>query len=261
MLIGEILPVAIMGPFLIGGLGGWQSALAFWSIPVVATAAAIWLLSENEPVEADHAPAKWWPNWRDSRVWLLGLTLGGASAAYWAANAFIPELLKHEHHGAYITAALTALNVAQLPASFIVAAWPQRLVARRWPLIAAGILIVLAAAGILAFPPVWSVVAAGCLGLASAWIFVLTLALPPMLAEAGDTHRVSAAMFTISYTCPFLGGVIGGALWDATGISQTAFVALFAGGLLVALAPIRFNLSETRLALHSSPVVPIAPTP
>ena len=246
MLIGEILPVAIMGPFLVGAVQGWQTALQVWSVPVAVTAVAVFLFTQNEPHSVGRPPAKWWPDWRDKQVWILGLTLGGASAAYWGANAFIPELLKHQHHGSYITAALTALNVAQLPASFLIATWPNRLVSRRWPLVIAGVSTVTAAVGILTLPPTGLIIAAGLLGLSTAWIFVLTLALPPLLSLPGDTHRLSAAMFTISYTCPFLGSLLGGALWDATGVPQMAFVTLFIGGALIFVAPFGLDVTSAR---------------
>jgi len=238
MLVGEIVPVAVTAPLIVPLLGGsWQGSLAFWSIPLLVTALGIFLLTESEPRSADAAPARWWPDWHNGQTWLLGLTLGGAAMAYWGANAFIPDFLRLHHHATYITPALTSLNLVQLPASFAVAAAPNRLIARTRPLAVAGAITLVTSLGVMFLSPTLLVVAAGILGFSTALVFVLTLALPPLIAEAGDTHRLSAAMFTISYACPFVGSLLGGALWDGTGISQAAFTPLIVGGMMVLLLP------------------------
>jgi len=61
---------------------------------------------------------------------------------------------------------------------------------------------------------------------------ILSLALPPLLAPADDVHRLSAGMFAIGYFVSFLVQPLGGAIWDATGIPATAFIA---GALSIAL--------------------------
>jgi CP family cyanate transporter-like MFS transporter len=246
ILVGEILPVAVTASLFAGLFGGWQWALAVWSIPVVATAICILLFSKNEPVEFDAPPARWWPDWRDRRVWCLGLALGGASAAYWSANAFVPELLRHSHHSAFITPALTSLNLGQIPASLLVAFAPTKLVAKAWPLVAAGAMVALTSVGILLLPPGPMIADEFFLGLAAASVFVLVLSLPPLVADPGDVHRLSAAMFTISYVCPFLGSLIGGALWDASGIPQAAFLTLVVGGVMVMIFASRLDLGSAR---------------
>lgn len=238
ILIGEICAVALTGPVLLPLFGdSWQAALAFWSVPVLVTAAAIALATKHVPREAAAPQARWWPDWKNARTWQLGFILGGAGAAYWSANAFIPDYLRMFHHAGLTTAALTALNVVQLPASLGVAAVPHHVVGRRWPLSMAGILTAVAATGIIVLPGIWVIVAAGLLGFSTALVFVLALALPPLLTPSWDTHRLSAAMFTIAYCCPFVGALIGGALWDITGAAATAFVPVFAGGTMMLLIP------------------------
>jgi CP family cyanate transporter-like MFS transporter len=159
----------------------------------------------------------------------MGLILGCASIAYFGSNAFIPDFLRASHRGALITPALIALNLGQLPASIVVASFPQRMVGYRWPILLAGILT---AAMSLCFnlPGRWIIVCAGTLGFAAALVFVLMLALPPILASDDDVHRLSAAMFAICYSCPLLGSLIGGAIWDVTSIPFTAFLPVVAAG-------------------------------
>jgi hypothetical protein len=73
----------------------------------------------------------------------------------------------------------------------------------------------------------------------------LNLALPPLLTDADDVHRLSAALFTISYACASLSTIVGGALWDATGIPATAFTLVAAAGLLMAVLALGLDLPRT----------------
>jgi len=51
-------------------------------------------------------------------------------------------------------------------------------------------------------------------------------------------HRVSAAMFTISYSCAVITPVFAGLVWDITGIAQAAFVPLgLCAVILMSIAP------------------------
>jgi CP family cyanate transporter-like MFS transporter len=84
---------------------------------------------------------------------------------------------------------------------------------------------------------------AGALGFAAAAILVLMLALPPLLTDPDDVHRLSAGMFTISYSCAVILPIISGVGWDLTGIPAVAFAPIgLAALLLIRLAPaIRFK--------------------
>jgi CP family cyanate transporter-like MFS transporter len=83
----------------------------------------------------------------------------------------------------------------------------------------------------------WVVFWAGVLGFATAITLVLILALPPLLSAPDDVHRLSAGMFTISYSCAVAVPIIGGALWDRTGIPVLAFLPVGVCVLGIALLP------------------------
>jgi CP family cyanate transporter-like MFS transporter len=107
-----------------------------------------------------------------------------------------------------------------------------------WPHIVCGAGSLAAIIGIAILPGPGIVACAGILGFFAAAILILMLALPPLLAPPDDVHRVSAAMFTISYSCAVITPVFSGLLWDLTGVAWAAFVPLgLCAVLLMALAP------------------------
>jgi CP family cyanate transporter-like MFS transporter len=84
----------------------------------------------------------------------------------------------------------------------------------------------------------WVIVAAAtALGFSGAATLTLLLALPPLLSPPDDIHRMTAAMFTISYSCAVIAPIISGLAWDASGIPAVAFapIGLFAC-LMIGLA-------------------------
>ena len=232
-LIGEIVAASLTVPLVLPLFhGSWQLAFSFWSIPVALTAGALWIATSHRARDVEAPPMQWWPDWHSSRTWRLGLILGCASASYFGSNAFLPDYLRATHHPGLIAAALTSINLSQLPASLVAAAFPRAMVAQRWPVMVAGALTVIAAAGFL-LGGIWVVVFAGVLGFSTATVFVLTIALPPLLVAEHDVHRLSAAIFTITYACPFVISLIGGAVWDATGVPSSAFLPIGATGFLM----------------------------
>ncbi|HEX6488366.1 MAG TPA: MFS transporter [Candidatus Dormibacteraeota bacterium] len=236
LLIGEGVPPTVTGPLLLPRLGGWQQTLAVWSIPVAAGALLIALFAPAASGEPIAAP-RWWPDWRSSRTWRLGLMLGGDSALYWSCNSFIPDLLQHTGRAGLVTPALIALNVGQIPAGLVIATLPEGLLSRRAAYWLPGLLLAAGVVALVFSPGLGPVVVAAGIGFLSAWIFVLALALPPLLAEAADVSRMAAAMFTITYVCSFCAALLGGAAWDTTHTPALAFLpGLVATGLVAFMA-------------------------
>jgi MFS transporter, CP family, cyanate transporter len=239
LLIGEILPVALMFPVVLPVVASWQAAFVAWSIPVAIIAVMVMWLAPS-PASSDSTPAgrRWWPDWRNALIWRLGIMLGTINATYFATNAFIPDYLRDRGQDEWIAPALIGLNVGQLPASMLLLAFASRLERKVWPYIVCGLLCVIATGGIVFGTGAWVVAAATLQGFAASIILILVLALPPLLSAPDDVHRVTAAMFTISYSCAVIVPVISGVAWDLTGIASTAFLPIaLCGILLVILAP------------------------
>ena len=244
LLIGELVPVALMLPLVLPMVGGsWQWGFVVWSVPVVIIALLVLVLAPPPPPPPDAngsatARRRWWPDWRDTLIWRLGIMLGTINATYFATNAFLPDYLRSIGQGEWISAALSGLNAGQIPASFLLLAVAGRLERKAWPYVVCGLLCAIATVGIVFGTGIWIVVAATVQGFAAAAVLILVLALPPLLSRPDDVHRVTAAMFTISYSCAVIVPVISGMAWDLSGVASLAFAPIAACGiLLVILAP------------------------
>jgi MFS transporter, CP family, cyanate transporter len=238
LLVGEIVVVALTIPVVLPLVHhSWRASLAVWSAPVLATALLVVAFAPRTPDTANAAKRKWWPDWRDPLIWRLGLILGSVNATYFVANAFLPDYMVASGRPDLVSAALTALNLGQLPASFVMLPLAGRLVTRPAAYVASGLLSVGSVAGMLLTKGLWVVFWAGVLGFTGAIILILALALPSVLSAPDDVHRTSAGMFTVSYTCPMVLSVIVGFLWDKTHVPIIGFAPVGLCGLvIVALA-------------------------
>ena len=177
------------------------------------------------------------PDFSNPLIWRIGLLLGSVNATYFSITASCPDYLTHTGRPELINAALTALNLGQLPASFLLLASADRMVARPGPTWRAGCVACLRA-GDRVLGGGWVVIGAAVLGLlrrrgAGAGPGAAAADLP-----AEDVHRVTAGMFTISYSCAVIVPIIGGVFWDFTGWTLAPFIPIGVCMLaLIGLAP------------------------
>jgi CP family cyanate transporter-like MFS transporter len=221
---GPVLTIAVILP-LLGQ--SWRLDLVLWAVPVLATALLlIWLAPpggrQASPVAWD--ARRWWPDWKNPLIWLLGCTLGTNNALYFGVNAFLPDYLLSVGRADLTGAALGYMGGGQLVMSTLLVVTARHLQRRAWPYLVFGLAALAGALGIVIGSGVWIVIAAVLVGIGLAATFVATLALPAILSPPGDVHRMSAAMFTISYSIALTVPVVSGALWDLTGRPWTAFI-------------------------------------
>jgi len=228
LLVGEALSASLTIPFVLPVVdGSWRWALAAWSVPVMLIAAFAWVMRPRaHAAAATGVPRRWWPDWGDSLTWKLGLLSGYASALYFGNNAFLPDYLVWRGRPDLVNATLSALNWVQMPASVLMLLYARHLSLKRWPFLALQSVSIVSIAGLLAMDDVWIVVWAGAIGFCNAFLLVLTLALPPLIARSDDVHRLAAGMIAIGYLCAFVIPIVGGAIWDATGSAPAAFLPL-----------------------------------
>jgi MFS transporter, CP family, cyanate transporter len=226
LLVGEVLPVAFTLLLVLPLFAGsWRWSLAFWSLPVLATAAALVLFGpKHVPHPKGAPPRRWWPDWKSGLIWRLAVMFGGTNTLYFATNTFLPDYLEAVGRAEWIGWALTALNFGQLPASFLMLAFAGKLVRNPYSYIAAGLLMAASIAGMLLMPGAWVVWWAGVAGGACAVVLILLLALPPLLMPPADVPRFTAGIFTLSYSTAVVTPVLAGFLWDATGNPAMAFL-------------------------------------
>jgi MFS transporter, CP family, cyanate transporter len=248
LLVSEIVAVGATVPLVLPLVGGsWRASFVVWAIPVLLTAVLVAGWAPRAPSAArasrGYQARRWWPDWRHPLVWRLGLMLGSVNTIYWSANTFLPDYLNGMGRPDLVVPALSALNGGQLPGSLLMLAFAGRVVRGRAIYVVIGALIL---ASVLAMVVgsgnaiVWWAALVGC---ANAVALVLMLALPALVVAQEDVPRMSAAMFTISYPCAVLLPILGGFVWDETGIAALAFApAALGGAVILALGPgIRFD--------------------
>ncbi|HMG78978.1 MAG TPA: MFS transporter [Xanthobacteraceae bacterium] len=227
LLIGEILPAALTIPLVLPLIDeSWRLSFVVWTIPVLLTAVVVAVYAKRRNDAGNAAPAAntlWWPDWRRPLIWQIGLILGSVNAIYFVSNAFLPDYVIAQGRPDLVGAALTALNVGQLPAAFLMLGLAGSLVTRPWAYAVSGLASLLALIGMVMSHGVGIVVFAGLLGFTDALTLILALALPLMLSAPDDVHRTSAGMFTISYSCAMLLSIVGGWLWDLTAMPVASF--------------------------------------
>jgi MFS transporter, CP family, cyanate transporter len=232
ILVGEVIAATITLPLLLVPFG-WQAALSAWAVPA-AIVLALWLAvaPPSRPVVNAPTPSlrlALLPDWRNGRIWRIGLLMGGASIVYFGMNAWIPDTLdaRQAHH--LIPLTLGVLNFMQLPVSLWLAWRGDAMLGRRWPYVVAGAAAVLGVAGYTIAPagtaPIW----AGVAGAGSSMAFILNLGLPALLSPS-EVARASGFMFTLGYGFAFFGPALGGLAWDWTGEYRLALLPMVIGG-------------------------------
>lgn len=228
MLMGVTLVASLSIPLVLPAVGGsWRRDLLVWCVPGLVTVALFVFAAPRTPPDqatANGAQRRWWPDWRSSQLWLLGVALGSNNALYFASNAFIPDYLTSLGRSDMIGWTLAWLNGAQIIGSFLMLAMSERLQRQSWPFTIFGPVTVLGLIGIVISDGVWIVVSAAAAGLGAAVTFIVTFGLPAILSPPGEVHRMAGGMFTISYGIAVVVPVICGACWDLTGLPWTSFV-------------------------------------
>jgi CP family cyanate transporter-like MFS transporter len=236
LLIGELLVVSLTIPLVLPLVGeSWRLDFVVWAIPVFATIMFIAFCTRRlgGANSSSARPLRWWPEWRDPLIWRLGFMLGAVNTMYFATSAFLPDYMIAAGRADLVGPALTSLNITQLPASFVMLAVAGRFVTRPLAYTIMGLLCFFAGIGMMTMRGEWIVVWAGVLGFANAVILILAFALPSVLSAHDDVHRVSAGMFTISYSCAMVISVLSGWLWDLTHMPVVALVPVALCGLVV----------------------------
>jgi CP family cyanate transporter-like MFS transporter len=236
-LIGEVAAVALTIPVVLPLVReSWRLNFVVWSLPVLLTALLLGACApRRSQIDNGESVAKrWWPDWRDPLIWRLGLILGSVNAVYFVTNAFLPDYVTAAGRPDLVSRALTAINLGQLPASILMLPLAERLLTRPAAYAATGLLSFLSVTAMMLMHSDWIVFWSSVLGFTGAVTLILVLALPSVLSAPDDVHRISAGMFTISYSFAMALSVFVGWLWDLTRLPIAGFAPVALCGLVVA---------------------------
>src|SRR6202140_4008068 len=198
LLAGEALGASLTLPLILPLVGGsWERSFGVWGVSVALVAIVVMLFGPRSERNAERIQPAWLPNFRDERLWEVGVLQAAASITYFGANTFIPDYLHANHQAQFVAPALTALNLGQLPASFAFGLIPIRILSH-WNTCTVMALFLAAALAIFLVYGGWlGVAAAVFIGFWGGYTLILSFALPPLVAAAGDVASMSAGAFTI----------------------------------------------------------------
>jgi CP family cyanate transporter-like MFS transporter len=266
MSMGAMFPAVFTIAFILPAVGGsWRLDVVLWSIPALLIAPVFLLGSPKIPEHVDKQAAvgrRWWPDWNNPVVWLLGFTFASNNSPCFVTSAFLGDYLATLGKPELLGAALGWLNGSQLVAMAVLFLIANRLQMRAWPFLVFGPTMLAAFLVMMIFvrSSLAIVAATAVIGIAGAVSMTAILALPPFLSLPADMPRTAAGMFTISYTCAIIIPTSCGALWDLTGKPWTAFVPLCL--CAVALAVLGTIASRRSPAVQVPPIEgPRAPWP
>ena len=249
ILVGETLAVMLTIPLVLPLTdNSWRWALAVWGAPLILIAFSFMAFAPPARESAAAAAAmarRWWPDWSSKLIWQVGVLFGSVNSVYFASNAFLPGYLSEAGRPDLIAASLTALNLGQLPASFALLGATGRFERRAWPFVLSGAMMLTCIAGMVMTASAWTVGFAGALGFLAGAVLTLGFALPPLLTAPSDVARMSAAMFTISYSEGLLVSVLGGAAWDLGGSPRLAFLPIAASAVPLLFLPAAIGFRRT----------------
>jgi CP family cyanate transporter-like MFS transporter len=232
MLMGAMFPAVFTIAYVLPAVGGsWRLDVALWAVPALVMAPVFFLLSPRIRESRDALAAsggRWWPDWKNPVVWLLGFTFASNNSPYFVTSAFIGDYLQSLGKPELLGPALGWLNGSQLFALAVLLVTANRLQLRAWPFLVFGPIMFASFLVLVVFTssPFAIVAATAVIGVAAAVTMTAILALPPLLAAPRDLPRTAAGMFTVSYTCAVIIPTICGGLWDLTGKPWTVFVPL-----------------------------------
>ncbi len=245
LLVGEALAASLTLPVVLPLLGSWGTALGVWgALPLITAFGFATLRAPSGPAVV--VPQRWMPDFRSPTSWRIGIFQAAASLTYFGANTFVPDYLHATGRPGLVAACLSALNVAQIPASLAIGLLPFAILARAGVQFSVALAMIAALAGLGFGGTIGAVAGTATLGFCAAYVLVFSFALPAMLADGPDVARLSAATYTIGYLTSFLTTLGAGAAWDATHDPALAFAPVVAAAVIVAVVGVGLGRSAMR---------------
>lgn len=244
LILGEAIAAGITGPVILKLLGqdAWAGTFVVWSIPVVICLILWQVLAPAAPAlnparrgisgshldKVAHAVQPGRADRPRVNALHMGILLGCGSLIFFGMNGWIATYNHALSRDGTTPLALFVLNAAQLPVSLGMTPFAQQLSGRRWPFVAAGIVSSVAIVAWWLLPGEVELLSAALLGGSAAFVFVLGIALPPLLASREEVAKLTGLTLTLSYGVAFVGPLLGGGLWDLFKLPALAFAPVLA---------------------------------
>src|SRR5262249_5022898 len=134
---------------------------------------------------------RWWPDWKDPAIWLLGFAFGGNNALFYGINAFLPDYLVSIGSPDLTGAALALMHGCQ-PLASARGRGPGDSIARRGcPSRVLGLAAFAGVLGIMGGCGVGVVIAAAFFAFPLAVTLLMALPFPRVLSPPDDIPRLS----------------------------------------------------------------------
>lgn len=224
---------------------GLAGTLGIWALPAII-ALTLWGVATRQPQAPDRAPAgearrmSWG---RNRRAWELLVFFGIGTGAYTLVLAWLPAYYTSlgwtPKQAGYLLGALTLTEVL---AGLLVSAFAARFPDRRGPLVVVLALLIAGLACLVTAPISLAWLASGLLGLGIGALFPLTLILTvDHLDDPAKAGELAAFVQGGGYLIASLMPLFAGLLRDSLADLGQAWMAMAAGGLVLAVMALRFS--------------------
>jgi AAHS family 3-hydroxyphenylpropionic acid transporter len=250
ILVGAAVAIAITLPFVLPVAVTFQGVFFVWSIPPIV-AAIMWWLLVREPVDGEvqtgsvsQGKTPFRQILRNKRLWLAAGLLLLHNLFFYSWTGWAPTLMRLKGATPELAGLIASVTIwVAIPAAFLVPRHAYRLGLRKPFLWIPGIILALAAWGVIGANIFMSWFLMALVGVAIIARFTTILALPVEMMPRKDVGKASGLILSLGYVGGVLGALVGGRILDVTGSLDHSFLVLVA--VSVAAVGIAFGLPET----------------
>ncbi|MBN1862739.1 MAG: MFS transporter [Dehalococcoidales bacterium] len=249
LLTGIALAVAITVPFILPLTGTFQGVFFIWSIPPILAAILWWaLVREPSPQSTGVRPSGQGSTGTSTpfhrllchkRLWLAAGLLWLHNFFFYTWSGWAPTLMMLKGATPELAGVIASVTIwVGIPTSFLAPQLAYRMGLRKPFLWIPGIILALAAWGVIGAGITVSWFLMALVGVAVVTRFVTVLALPVEMMSGENVGRASGLILSLGYTGGIVGSQIGGRILDVTGSLDNALlvlVAVSAAAVFVAL--------------------------
>jgi AAHS family 3-hydroxyphenylpropionic acid transporter len=249
LLTGIALAVAITVPFILPLTGTFQGVFFIWSIPPILAAILWWaLVREPSPQSTGVRPSGQGSTGTSTpfhqllchkRLWLAAGLLWLHNFFFYTWSGWAPTLMMLKGATPELAGVIASVTIwVGIPTSFLAPQLAYRMGLRKPFLWIPGIILALAAWGVIGAGITVSWFLMALVGVTVVTRFVTVLALPVEMMSGENVGRASGLILSLGYTGGIVGSQIGGRILDVTGSLDNALlvlVAVSAAAVFVAL--------------------------